>query len=280
MKKNLENYQKAGEEIFHKIHLATYPVAFKYIKNIETEIPTGVRRPIDTGEKLSICQAITLARRSGDKLCITAEDNFCTPASAGHGWVPITKEEFVESQVRQGWSKDEQAEKRRAEQIYAKNFKNVIALAYRGVIIAPLNETPVIPDSILLYGDGKQLTYLIHALTFEHKRKYAIRSNFEGFGESCGKGGFMPFITGKCQIVIPGAGDRSFAGIQDHEMGIGMPANYLFYVLENLFKVGGRQGLKLPLRQLLPMNLDERITPGFKYMREVFDKHLKNPNKK
>jgi uncharacterized protein (DUF169 family) len=209
-------------------------------------------------------------------LCISAEDNFCTPSSAGHGWVPITKEEFVESQVRQGWSKDEAAERRRAEQVYSKNFEQVIAFGYRGVIIAPLNETPVIPDSILIYGDGKQLTYLIHALTFEHKKKYAIHSNFEGFGESCAKGGLMPFLTGRIQIVIPGAGDRSFAGIQDHEIGLGMLAKYIFYVLKNLFKVGGRQGLRFPLRQLLPMNLTEKITPGFVFMREVFDKHLKN----
>jgi len=85
----------------------------------------------------------------------------------------------------------------------------------------------------------------------------------------------MPFITRKPQIVIPGAGDRSFAGIQDHELAIGMPAKYVFYVLENLFKVGGGQGLKLPLRQIIPLNLNENLTPGFKYMREVIDKKLK-----
>ena len=34
-----------------------------------------------------------------------------------------------------------------------------------------------------------------------HKRKYRIQSTFEGFGESCGKGGLMPFITRKAQIV-------------------------------------------------------------------------------
>ena len=85
----------------------------------------------------------------------------------------------------------------------------------------------------------------------------------------------MPFITRKSQIVIPGAGDRSFAGIQDHELAIGMPAKYVFYVLENLFKVGGGQGLKLPLRQIIPLNLNENLTPGFKYMREVIDKKLK-----
>ena len=270
----IEDYRKAGQELYDKLHLATYPVAIKYIKDLK-EIPDKAIRPIVRGHKMAICQAFTQARRFGDTYAITSADNFCTPSSVGHGWVDISEEEFIESQIRQGWSKDPQAERRRAAEQYAKNFKNVIALGYRGVVASPLPETLVVPDTVLTYGDGRQLTYLIHALTYEHKSKYAIRSSFEGFGESCAKGGFMPFITRKPQIVIPGAGDRSFAGIQDHELAIGMPAKYVFYVLENLFKVGGGQGLKLPLRQIIPLNLNENLTPGFKYMREVIDKKLK-----
>ena len=105
---------------------------------------------------------------------------------------------------------------------------------------------------------------------------------FEGFGESCGKGGLMPFITQRAQIVIPGAGDRAFGGIQDHEIGIGMPGAFIYYVLKNLFKTGGKQGLGFPIRSMIPMNLTENLTPGFKYMREVIDKklaELKDENK-
>ncbi|GAI92511.1 unnamed protein product, partial [marine sediment metagenome] len=34
------------------------------------------------------------------------------------------------------------------------------------------------------------------------------------------------------------------------------------------------QGLKFPLRQLIPLELSEKITPGFMYMRELIDKKL------
>ena len=85
----------------------------------------------------------------------------------------------------------------------------------------------------------------------------------------------MPFITRRAQIVIPGAGDRAFGGIQDHEIGIGMPGAFIYYVLQNLFKTGGKQGLGFPIRAMIPMNLNENLTPGFKYMREVIDKKLK-----
>jgi uncharacterized protein (DUF169 family) len=276
--KTIEDYRKAGEELFNRMHLQTYPVSVKYIKDIETEIPPGVERPIDKGEKMSICQAFTYARRWNKKLCITADDNFCTPSSVGHGWVPLTLEEFTESQIRQKWTKDEKAEKRRAEHMYKNNFKNIIELAYRGVIVSPLYDTPVIPDAITVFCDGPQITAIIHALNYEHKRKYRIQSTFEGFGETCAKGGMMPFITRKAQIVIPGMGDRSFAGIQNHELAIGMPADFIFYILENLYQTGAGQGIKFPLRTSIP-KLTENLTPGFRYMREIIDKKMEEMKK-
>ena len=81
----------------------------------------------------------------------------------------------------------------------------------------------------------------------------------------------IPFIMGKAQIIIPGMGDRSFGGIQNDELGIGMPGEFIFYVLENLYQTGAGQGLKFPLRIAIP-KLNENLTPGFKYMREVIDK--------
>jgi uncharacterized protein (DUF169 family) len=272
-KNSKEEYQKAGQELYDKLHLATYPVAIKYYKS-EKEIPKNVTRPHIMGKKMSICQTFTMARKFNQSYAISAKDNFCTPASVGHGWVPISKEEFIESQVRQGWHKDVAAERRRAEALYVKNYENIIALGYRGLIASPLPKTVVIPDTVLIFGNGAQITHIIHALNFEHKKKYAVRSVFEGFGESCGKGGLMPFITRRAQIVIPGMGDRAFGGIQDHEIGIGMPGVHIFYVLENLFKTGGKQGLGFPIRAMIPMNLTENLTPGFKYMREVIDKKL------
>ncbi|MHA1274279.1 MAG: DUF169 domain-containing protein [Promethearchaeota archaeon] len=272
-KYSIEEYQKAGQEIYDKLHLATYPVAIKYYKD-KNEIPRNVTRPAALGKKMSICQTFAMARKFNQSYSLSAEDNFCTPSSVAHGWVPITLEEFIESQVKQGWHKDKAAEKRRAEKIYMKNYHNIIALGYRGIIVSPLPKTCIIPDSILIYGNGAQITHIVHALNYENKRKYAIRSSFEGFGESCGKGGFMPFITRKAQIVLPGAGDRVFAGIQDYEIGIGMPGEFIFYVLENLFKTGGKQGLGFPIRSMIPLNLTEKITPGFRYMRELIDKKI------
>ncbi len=269
--KTLEDYRKAGQELYHKLHLSTYPIGIAYIKDVK-EIPEGVMRPSALGKKMALCQAFTQARRWGMSIAMTSDDNFCTPSTAIHRWEDISTEDLIESQVRQGWHKDIEAEKKRIEGglrlLGGEQLER--SAEYCGLVCSPLPETLISPDSVLIYCDGTQLTHLIHALSYEYK--YVPISSFEGFGESCIKGGFIPFVTQTPQVVIPGAGDRSFAGISEHELGIGLPAFLLFYVIENLFKTGGEMNIGFPMRSILPMDLDENLTPGFKFIREKIDK--------
>ncbi len=272
--KTLKDYQKAGQALYDKLHLATYPVAISYIQT-EKDIPEGVMRPSVFGKKMALCQAFTQARRWGVSVAMTADDNFCTPATGFHQWVNISREDLIESQVRQGWHKDAEAEKIRINAFF--DFlgeKGIERLRrYCGFVCSPLHESLIVPDTVLVYGDGVQLTHLIHALSYEYK--HVPFSFFEGFAESCFKGGLLPHITGKPQVVLPGAGDRSFAAICEHEIGIGVPGPLVFYLLEHLFKTGGGMNIGYPSRTLLPMDLDETITPGFQFLREKIEK-IKN----
>lgn len=268
---NLDEFRKAGEDIYHKLHLATYPIAVTYIKD-ETEIPEGTFRPSKDGKKLSLCQAFTLSRKWGLQVAMTPEDNFCTPATAFHGWVDISKEDLIESQVRQGWHKDRQAEERRIEGAWLllrSKGENWLK-AYKGFISAPLKDAKMLPDTVLIFGDGVQLTHMIHAISFEYKQP--LHSFFEGFGESCVKGGLLPFMLDSPQVVIPGMGDRAFAAIGDHELAIGMPARTVFTLLENLFKTGGVMNMGYPAKSMLAMDINENITPGFKFLHDKIKK--------
>jgi uncharacterized protein (DUF169 family) len=269
--KTLEEYKGHGLDLYHKLHLSTYPIAIKYIESAD-EIPEGAMRPSALGEKMALCQAFTLSRRWGTLVAMTSDDNFCTPATAIHKWEDIALEDLIESQVRQGWHKDLEAEKRRFKAtsgFFGDHYAEKLS-KYMGFICSPLPKTTFIPDSILVYCDGVQLTHITHALTYEFK--HVPVSSFEGFGESCIKGGLLPFVTQKPQVVIPGAGDRSFAAISEHEMGIGIPAFLLFYIIENLFKAGGSMNLGFPMKSMLPMGLSEKLTPGFQFLREKMEK--------
>jgi len=269
--KDLEEFRKAGEDIYHRLHLSTYPVAIKYIQDID-EIPDGFTRPSMFGKKLTLCQAFTQARRWGAKVAMTSEDNLCTPSTAAHRWSKVSFDDLVESQVIQGWHKDSDAEKKRLTagiNILGEEGLRQID-GYHGFICSPLIGTVFVPDTVLVYCDGLQLTHIIHALCYEYK--YVPTSSFDGFAESCIKGGLIPFATKMPQVVIPGSGDRALAGTGDSELAIGMPGFLVFYVLDNLFKTGSDMNIGYPMRYLVPTDLDENITPGFKFLRERMDK--------
>jgi uncharacterized protein (DUF169 family) len=255
----LSDYRKAGVALYEKLHLATYPVAIKYLRD-ESEIPPKTVRPSQSGQKWCLCQAITYARRWGWTAAMTADDNFCTPATASHRWVEVSADDLLQSQLFQAWHKDVEAEKKRQkhglDQVGEVNLSRLSQ--YCGFISSPLAHAPLIPDSVLVFGNGENINHIIQALTYD--------------GEN---GGLVPFITGIPQIVLPGMGDRTFSGVYDYEIGIGLPAGLLFSAVENLFKSGGRLNLGNPVRTLLPTGITESITPGFKYMREKIDEHQK-----
>ncbi len=268
---DLKDFRKAGEDIFHKLHLSTYPVAIKYIKG-KDGIPQGAMQPSAFGKKMTLCQAISLSKGPGNTVAMTADDNFCTPSTVGHQWVNIPLETLIESQVKQGWHKDIEAEKRRMEAqaklLATTDIKRMFG--YIGFVCSPLQKAHDVPDAVLLHGDGVQITHVIHALSYEYL--HVPSSSFDGYGETCIKGGLIPFVTGIPQILLPGAGDRSFSGSSPHEIGIGMPAELIFYTLENLFKSGGMMNMGFPARLFMPMGFDENITPGFKFLKDEIGK--------
>ncbi len=270
----LEEYRKAGEELYSRLHLATYPVAVTYVKD-EAEFTGGMMRPSSNGQKLSLCQAFTYSRRWGFAVAMSADDNFCVPASALHRWVDISDDEFMQSQVLQGWHSGREAEARRFERIKSVigGKKTAHLAGYTGLISSPLHTAPVEPHTVLVFGTGENITHVIHALTYDGEH-YPV-SSFEGFGETCFKGGLIPYVTGVPQVVVPGMGDRAFSGVFDSEIAIGFPARLLFHIVGNLFKSGGRMNLGHPAKVLLPMGLNEKLTPGFSYLRDRLDEKKK-----
>lgn len=270
-----KEFQQAGNDLYHHLHLPTYPVAITYIQSDE-DIPEEAIRPAALGQKWSLCQAHTYARRWGWHTAITIDDNFCVPGAAMHQWIDVSAEEFIESQVQQGWHKDANAEKNRyavAMRIFEGPDGETLlrkAKQYRGFISSPLNTTIVEPDTILVFGTGAHIMHIIHAICYDYTTP--VMSPFEGFGETCVKGGMVPFITGQPQVVIPGMGDRAFAGISDTEIAIGFPALMVKQILQDLFKTGGDMNIGQPVKSFIASGITESITPGFQYLRDVVDR--------
>ncbi|SHL01914.1 Uncharacterized conserved protein, DUF169 family [Desulfatibacillum alkenivorans DSM 16219] len=272
----LETLKKLGEELYAKLHLPTYPVAVTYIKS-EDEIPEQALRPSAMGQKMALCQAFTNARSWGAHTAMTEKDNLCVPSSAMHKWINVTDEEFVESQVRQGWHIDRQAEMNRLA-VFNHLFngeegrKRLETMKSRiGFVCSPLQNALLEPDTILVFGNGVHTTHLIQALCYDYTSP--VFSAFEGFGESCAKGGLLPFVTGRPQLVLPGMGDRAFAGIAPDELAMGIPASMFPKMMEHMFKSGGFMNIGMPFKTMMPSGMSESITPGFAYLRERAEKN-------
>jgi uncharacterized protein (DUF169 family) len=270
--RTLEEYKKAGSSVYDKLHLQTYPVAIKYIRDI-AEMPEGSLRPSEMGQQASLCQAFTYARRFGFTITMTGVDNFCTAATAWHLWDEATPDEIIHSQIMQGWHKDLEAERGVWDlyvQRWGKNYQDKMK-GYIGFVCAPLHDAKLIPDTVLIYGNSLNMMHLIHAMVYDGKDFPS--SDFTGFGESCQKGGFVPFIIGVPQIVIPGFGDHSVAAAHETEIAIGMPAELVFKVDKNLFLTGGGMNVGQPPHTMMAMSLTEGITPGWPYLRDKFEAH-------
>ncbi|MHA1578145.1 MAG: DUF169 domain-containing protein [Candidatus Freyarchaeota archaeon] len=272
--KELEDYRKAGQELYDKLRLYTFPVAIRYIKDV-SEIPERVVRPSLMGQKWSLCQAFTYARRWGINVAMTAEDNFCVPSSVSHQWVKVPWEDLLQSQIIQGWHKDEEAEKRVLSSYMVAFGEGKLDKIkdHKGFIVSPLTNTIIIPDVVLIYGNPAQMTHIIHSLCYEGK--YIPQCSSTGFAESCQKGALFPLLTGKPEIVLPGTGDRALSGTTEDEMAIGIPVSLLFYVVDNLFKTGGRLNMGQPIRSLLVRNLTEKLTPGFEFLHKKIEQYKK-----
>ena len=246
----LEDYRQIGKELYNKLRLLTFPVALRFIKDV-SEIPDQASQPSKMGQQLSLCQSFTMARRWGANLAMTIDDNLCYTSSLVHQWEKVPIKDIITSQVKSGYHKDLNAEL--AVQSVFSDFTSEKAIEkikdHKGFIVSPLTKTIVIPDVILIYGDPAQILHIIHALSYEGK--YIVQSAFIGYGESCLKGVLLPYISKKPQVVLPGTGDRLLSLTKEEEMAIGVPAELLFYINENLFKSGGALNPRQPTRFIL-----------------------------
>lgn len=85
----------------------------------------------------------------------------------------------------------------------------------RSIVVAPLARADFDPDVILVYGTPAQVARLVQGSLY--RQGGAITSTFAG-RNSCAGELVAPLAAQKCQVVIPGVGERLFALAQDYEM--------------------------------------------------------------
>lgn len=231
------------------VRVSSFTVAVKVAQ--EEIIPVGAKRPsLFLGHPINICQGISITRRYGWFLGFLKEDHAC---SISHVIMGLVEEpDFIKNGSV-------------VYPLYAESLKaganTQMAVPHmplgkiRSILLAPLNRADFEPDVVLIYGNPGQTVRLIQAALYKEGGK--IESHFMGRA-ACGAEIVTPLLTKKCNVIVPGGGEKVFAQTGDDEMVFAAPKEKiddLIYGLEATHRAGAA---RFPVPQF-----GLRIKPAF-----------------
>jgi uncharacterized protein (DUF169 family) len=240
----MTDWAQKAEALNRFIRPLTFPIAVKLVESAD-QFPEKTRRPSrDMGFKTNLCVGMTMARKYGWTVGMTADDNACPVAAYTYGWSgpeSDTRKALTDFMLIMKYSADENAAKTTMEAVdQVKLSKGECA----GVIFSPLERTRIEPDLVMIFCNPAQLVRLVHGATQETGA--AVQSIFSGRGGSCTEGVLQTFKTGKPKVVLPGNGDRVWAMVQDGEMAFTIPADWLDSVIGGL-EATHQTGVRYPI---------------------------------
>ena len=194
----------------------TLPVAVKISK--EESLPEKTRQPRKhIGNRLALCQGISIARRIGWRIGFDREDHACSLSMIIFGY----KEEpemVKRGELAYPYYTNSPEKGIKTEKSMPKAEKDSIST----ITMAPLEKAEFEPDVVVIYGNAAQITRLVQGALFHSGGK--IESSFTGRG-ACGSSILVPYQTGECKVTIPGGGERIFAHTTDEELCFSIPWN-------------------------------------------------------
>jgi len=222
----------------------TFPIAAKLIRSVD-EFPEKTRRPSrDMGFKTNLCVGMTMCRKYGWTVGMSADDNACPIAAYAYGWSEPeleTRKALTDFMVVMKYSANENAARTSlegAEQVKLSKGQ------YAGVVFSPLERTKIEPDLVMIFCNPAQLMRLVHGATQEAGG--SVQSMSSGRAGTCTEGVLQTFRTGGPKLVLPGNGDRVWAMVQDDEMAFTIPSNWLDPIISGL-EATHQMGVRYPI---------------------------------
>jgi uncharacterized protein (DUF169 family) len=239
------DYAGIANFIREEARLKTFPIAVRFSESDAT-FPEKTRRPAKhLGKRVTICQAVSMARLYGWTVGLTKDDLICVPAMIAFGF---SSAEDIGETLGQlfcsvGFHRDQA--KAKAE---VANMSTFGSGQYPAILLAPLAKGLFDPDTAVFYGNPAQIMRLAQAVVHAQGRR--IAGNFGGKVE-CSEYLIAPFQTGAPRIAIPGLGDRIFSMTQDDEAVLSIPGKSLLSVFQSLKEAGRKVGARYPVPHFL-----------------------------
>jgi uncharacterized protein (DUF169 family) len=243
---------KLSEALEKHCRLTTTPVAVKLAKEGETP-PERTRYPLDQfGHRLAVCQGMTIARTYGWSMAFRKKDHACPLPRVFMGH--IAPDKFLKGTAA-GFYQDRPEIMQRMEASYPRWPVG----AYGEVWLSPVNRCAYVPDLVVAYGSPAQVLALIQAANF--RLGTGIRSASSGrYGCSTWIAGVAQ--AGECTYMVPGPGERIFAGTQDSEMSFAVPYARFDRLVEGLEYVRGHGAYRYPVPNLGVLS-EPKIPPKY-----------------
>jgi uncharacterized protein (DUF169 family) len=235
------DYGLAAQTLSNELRLKTEPIGVKFIKENDG-FPEKTKRPQRMmGKKITICQAVTMARIYKWTMGLEKEDLICVPAMIAFGFTRSSKQRTSLGKLfcEAGFHQDQDRAEMETQQMSF--FESG---QYQGVLMAPLSKALFDPDTVAVYGNPAQINRLIQSWVYHNGAR--IPGGFGGKVE-CSDYLIGPFITDSPRVVIPGQGDRIFSMTQDDEMVFAAPGRALAPLLTGLGEAGKKIGAKYPI---------------------------------
>lgn len=224
--------------------LATAPVAVKLAKKGEVP-PQKLRRPLaQLGKRLAVCQGMTLVRTIGWCMAFAEEDHACPLPRVFMGHIDPGR--FLEGGLGEYYQDDPGCMK-----VMEASYPRLPLDLYSEIWLAPLNRCEFVPDLVVAYGNPAQIVALIQGANFRHGP--GLKSSSSGrYGCSFWIAGVVH--TGECTYMVPGPGERIFAGTQDHEMSFAVPYAKIETLVEGLAYIRSRGAYRYPVPNLVMLS--------------------------
>ena len=240
----MPDWIEAAQALNKFIRPLTFPVAVKLVKSV-ADFPEKTRRPLkEMGFKTNICVGLTLTRKYGWTVGMTAEDNACPIATYTYGWSesePQIENALMEFMKVMNYVANDKAAETTMKAVASVKLNKG---AYAGVVFSPLERTKIEPDLVMVFCNAAQAMRLVHGAT--QKTGISVQSLFSGRGGTCTEGILQTFKTGEPKVVLPGNGDRVWAMVQDDELAFTIPVSLLDSVIRGL-EATHERGIRYPI---------------------------------
>jgi uncharacterized protein (DUF169 family) len=234
-------HKNMSDFIRNDLRLKTFPLTVKFLKKPD-EFPEKTRRPsVSLKKRITICQAVTMARTYGWTVGLTKEDLICVPAMIAFGFSGSADpgQEIGNLFCDIDLAKDLDGVKKELS-----SMSIMKKPAFQAILLSPLAKGLVEPDTVVFYGNPAQVMRLVQAVVYSEGSR--IAGNFGGKVE-CTEYLLAAFLTDAPRVAMPGNGDRIFSMTQDDEMTLSIPGRLLPSACEGLKNVGRAIGARYPV---------------------------------